>query len=79
MHDSIFGAQLASINLGGVLPQKNKKKRVATPKSVNWHWRLLFFFFDFFKSKKLALVFFVFLAIDFARLQKTKIPVATPK
>ena len=43
-------------------PKKTKKKPVATPKSVNWHWFFLVFFgfFWFFKISKLALVFFGF-------------------
>ena len=37
--------------------KKTKKKPVATPKSANWHWFFLVFFW-FFRISKLALVFF---------------------
>ena len=42
-----YGRKYRDINVGGVLTQKNQKKPVATPKSVNWH-RFFFGFFWFF-------------------------------
>ena len=61
-------------------PKKPKKKPVATPKSLNWHWFFFLFFFGFFwffKISKLALVFFgffwFFLALVLARIRNWKL------
>ena len=76
-----FNLMLYPLNKG-VLTQKNQKKTVATPKSVNWHWFFWFFwfFFWFFKIPKLALaflvfflVFFCFLALVLARIRNWKL------
>ena len=53
---------------GGAHPKKTKKKPVATPKSVNWHWFFLVFlvflvFFGFLKFPNWHWFFLVFFGI----------------
>ena len=64
--------------MGGAHPKKTKKKPVATPKSVNWHWFFLvfFWFFGFLKFQigigffLVFLVFLVFFGIGFGQNSK---------
>ena len=43
-----FISSHSMFTLGGAHPKKNQKKPVATPKSANWHWFFLVFFWFFF-------------------------------
>ena len=55
---------------GGCSPKKTKKKPVATPKSVNWHWFFFGFFLVFFKFPNWHWFFLVFFGIGFGQNSK---------